>query len=424
MNPPDATPECTPSISGRSIARWWFWPVALICVWLPLLVFGLLFYRWHGNGLRIGDILLDITNDRLTQLAAGLLFVMPVACLVAVRRLRRSQPGAAGRLIALNFIVAGLSAGTVGYAGFLSFNPDASPSFMGNPWASCPNCRSFIPHLLEQYAAAHDGWYPRGGRDAMDSLAKGVDDPRFSVHIFTSHALQSALRRFWDEHHTFSSELVSYRYVEGLRWDDPGVLLYYDHPSYWADNRGKGSVFGRTIMDTSGEWSFVEESEFQKQLAATQAFLLAHSGGSRDEPSVEEALNSAKRMVDSLQPAPPTSHGSYFSDMEGPGVTVTEIGNAEWRPGAAGPTPVDPQKPYVYYHIFVGRKGVPVQPPVSAQTFRAKGVDYELLIVVASSDETYASRVRKILNDAFARWSPAPPPEADTPAKALPAVQP
>ena len=114
--------------------------------------------------------------------------------------------------------------------------------------ASCANCRSFIYQFFDKYATSHDGWYPRGGKTPMDSLAKLIDEVH-NVHFFTSHAFQSKLSEYWLKNKTFSSEFCCYRYNEGLREDDPSdfIMMYYYKPTNWECQSHKYSELDLVI---------------------------------------------------------------------------------------------------------------------------------------------------------------------------------
>jgi hypothetical protein len=142
--------------------------------------------------------------------------------------------------------------------------------------ASCANSRSFIHWKLSEYAEQHDGWYPKGGSDPLDSLAKCVGETN-EVHFFTSHAHAQQLTAYWKKHGTFSSDLCCYRYVEGLRTNDPEglVLLYYREPTRWECHTHKASQIGRPVcfLPPGHSWKFIPEQEFQEKLAQTLAYL-------------------------------------------------------------------------------------------------------------------------------------------------------
>lgn len=144
---------------------------------------------------------------------------------------------------------------------------------------SCANCRKFVRLLFREYSETHDGWFPHGGVTPLDSLAQCVQ-AEHEVHHFTSHALSKSLIAFWKEHHTFSPELTCYRYNEGIRADDENarpelIILYFHRPTFFECKSPvhKQSQLGRPVMLTANDWTFLPEAEFQKQQAATLAFL-------------------------------------------------------------------------------------------------------------------------------------------------------
>jgi len=148
--------------------------------------------------------------------------------------------------------------------------------FTRNSAASCANCRSFIHWQLDEYAIQHDGWYPKDGKDPMDSLAKCVGQAK-DVHFFTSHAQAQRLAAHWKAHNTFSSNLCCYRYVEGQRTNDPEglVMLYYWKPTRWECSSHKMKEVGRPVCFSppGHSWKFIPEEQFQEKLAHTLAYL-------------------------------------------------------------------------------------------------------------------------------------------------------
>ncbi len=142
--------------------------------------------------------------------------------------------------------------------------------------ASCANCRTFVCWILEEYAKKNGGWYPRGGSTPMDSLAKCVtsDD---QVHLFTSHRLAGTLFDYWKKTGNFHADYCCYRYVEGIRNDDPDglVLLYYREPTRWECSSHKRDDLGRPVSfhPPQHSWEFLPEAEFQKRLTQTMDYL-------------------------------------------------------------------------------------------------------------------------------------------------------
>ncbi len=423
MTAPSEPPVPNRPDADGSDDPWWPKAVGLTWVWMPLVPVGVWLIRWsyYHNGLefwyffdrmRYDQLEQSLRQDRLMGVVLTTALLTPFACLAAFVVMKIWFAGQA-RLVRANLAMAGLSAATLTYGGFMWRHPDSRPGFMSNSYAQCLNCRSFVFSFFQDFAGKHDGWYPRGGSDPLDSLAQGLGTSAEAVmhlNIFTSHAQLGDLWLNWAKHHALSSEAMSYRYVDGLRFDDgQRVLLYYDHPSHWAAIDNKFPFLGRAVMDTSGNWDFVEESEFQKQLAATQAFLRSHPDGTRGEPTVEQALFTAMLKVDA-DPRGRVS-GGQGGGPDGRGWAIDREDNAEWRPGTPTPTPIDPQKPYAYVYVYLGQIGESTHLPAPARPLRAKGVDYDLVTVVKSSDEAYASRVEDILNNAFARWRTDRPPQ-------------
>jgi hypothetical protein len=173
------------------------------------------------------------------------------------------------RLVVAAIAVAVLAAaGFGGYAAYVRLTR--------NPAASCANCRSFIYWQLNEYAAQHDGWYPKGREDPLNSLARCIGQVQ-DVHFFTSHAQAQQLAAHWEMHKTFTSNLCCYRYVEGLRTNDPEglVMLYYWKPTRWECNSHKMKEVGRPVClhPPRHSWEFIPEAEFQEKLTHTFAYL-------------------------------------------------------------------------------------------------------------------------------------------------------
>lgn len=175
----------------------------------------------------------------------------------------------------------------VGFGGYAAYE-----KFFIQPASSCANCRSFIHWQLNEYAEANGGWYPKGGKDPLDSLAKCVGKDT-DVHHFTSHKQAQPLATHWEKHKTFSADLCCYRYVEGLRTDDPGglVLLYHWEPTRWECSLHKMKVVGRAVSfhPPGHTWEFLPEKQFQEKLAHTLAYLREQgripAGGETNQPT-------------------------------------------------------------------------------------------------------------------------------------------
>jgi hypothetical protein len=185
------------------------------------------------------------------------------------------------RHITILLIAAALLA-AAGFAGYVVYG-----KLTHNMAASCANCRSFMCALLDDYAANHEGRYPIGGTNALDSLSRCVNQVG-DVRYFTSHAQADRLKAYWSKHKTFAADMSCYRYIEGVRTNDPEglVLLYYWQPTRWECNNHKQPGVGRPVcsLTSSGElrvsfgsWRFMAESEFQEQLARTLAYLRDHN---------------------------------------------------------------------------------------------------------------------------------------------------
>ena len=190
------------------------------------------------------------------------------------------------RLVRAGMVVVVLAAaGFGGYAAYVRLTR--------NPAASCANCRSFIHWQLDEYASQHGGWYPKGGSNPLDSLAKCVGDAK-DVHFFTSHAQAQQLVAHWEAQKTFSSNLCCYRYVEGLRTNDPEglVMLYYWKPTRWECSSHKKKEVGRPVCfyPPGHSWEFISEPEFQEKLTHTLAYLKEQGRASPEGESHNETV--------------------------------------------------------------------------------------------------------------------------------------
>jgi hypothetical protein len=167
---------------------------------------------------------------------------------------------------------------------------------------SCANCRSFIAQFLTTYAQAQDGWLPRGGRDALDSLAKVITDES-EVHFFTSHAQTAVARSYWLRTRSLSADVCCYRYNEGLRIGDPAglIVLYYESPGLWECNHHPTTQMGRACLLHPGrymefdQWEFLPEKEFQALQAKTTAHIANRNW---DEAQVEAIRKAVSLEVD------------------------------------------------------------------------------------------------------------------------------
>ncbi len=169
---------------------------------------------------------------------------------------------------------------------FLIFklDPEIRPGWLGNQMAHCPNCSSFLRIAMESYAGDHDGWFPKGGKNPLDSLVQLLKYENL-VHVYTCHALAQQLRDNYKKTGTFSEEDCCYRYNEGLRAEDPDdlIVLYYFKPTRWTSHSSKGSILGRQVLSPSGQvWSCIPEAEFQERQKKTLEFLLERKRRSND----------------------------------------------------------------------------------------------------------------------------------------------
>ncbi|MBI3096849.1 MAG: hypothetical protein HYY93_01185 [Planctomycetes bacterium] len=144
---------------------------------------------------------------------------------------------------------------------------------------SCFNCRNFTHFAFDQYASSHEGWYPRGGRDEWDSLARAFENEH-DVHFFTSHVLARAAEAHWQSTRSLTEDLCCYRYNEGLREDDPAglILMYYASAGDWECCCKRAGRRGRVCWRVNGSgtewrWQFLNEDEFQRVQAQTLSYL-------------------------------------------------------------------------------------------------------------------------------------------------------
>jgi hypothetical protein len=179
-----------------------------------------------------------------------------------------------------------LVTGAAGFGAYTYF-------FRHNLAASCSNCRRFASAYLDEYALKHGGWYPKGAGSPMHSLALTIadipeKDKMFSVHFFTSHALEKQALDYYEQYKTFHENYSCYRYNEGLNATDREmILLYYFEPTRWecSDPRHRAKFIGRNVL-TGGMWDFIPEAEFQRRQAATLTLL-----ASREKPTRSPTLS-------------------------------------------------------------------------------------------------------------------------------------
>ena len=148
-------------------------------------------------------------------------------------------------------------------------------NYVQNPAAHCVGCTTFVRSAFHFHAEEHDGWYPRGGRDSLDSLTQLLKYNDIVGH-FTTHAFAREFEAHYEASGTFSKDLCSYRYNEGLHSGDPEdlIVIYFHEPSRWRSRNKRESFTGRQVLaPSSWYWEFVPEDEFQKRQAKTLRFL-------------------------------------------------------------------------------------------------------------------------------------------------------
>jgi len=135
---------------------------------------------------------------------------------------------------------------------------------------------------MHLYAGEHDGWFPSGGSNEWDSLAKVIDGP-IMARCATSHELAKSAVEFWSSNKTLSADVCCYHYNEGLRRGDDQdlVLMYYEAPTRWANHSWRTDVIGRPIYSPGGFRTFVPEAEFQRLQSNTVQFLAARKAKQR-----------------------------------------------------------------------------------------------------------------------------------------------
>jgi len=174
-------------------------------------------------------------------------------------------------------------------------------------YQSCANCRSQIRAPFRDYAEAHDGWLPGGGKDEWDSLAKCVQNGG-DAGCFTSHALRGKASRYWEKTGSLCDEVCCYRYNEGLRADDPDglIVMYYESPTHWECSSHHMDELGRPCMLTQGlvrdwSWEWLPEEKFQAEQARTLAFIGARKARL---PDIERARSALALRVAHTSPSP------------------------------------------------------------------------------------------------------------------------
>lgn len=138
--------------------------------------------------------------------------------------------------------------------------------------------------------------------------------------------------------------------------------------------------------------------------------------------SPQEALKLAWKQVQAIQHPLLKDVGRQepqfdFDDHGFHSARIEFICNAEWvaknaegkkivgKPGPS-PTPIDPHQPFVWITVSLGRSDTLSQPTIKTVGLTVDGVEYSLLVTVASSDTALAKRVETILNNAFTCWRP------------------
>jgi hypothetical protein len=151
-----------------------------------------------------------------------------------------------------------------------------------------------------------------------------------------------------------------------------------------------------------------------------------------NEPSIQSALTSAWKQVQAIKHPLLTKASKVKPSFvhAGHGLVSVELDyteNADWNPKGRGPisgdpVPIDPERPYLFIQVSLGRASAVSQPHVQGRSFRAGDIDYSLLVTVASSDQEVSKRVESILTHAFDPWQvypnflTAPPGGANLPA--------
>ena len=131
--------------------------------------------------------------------------------------------------------------------------------------------------------------------------------------------------------------------------------------------------------------------------------------GANQQPSIRDAVLTGWREVLTIDD-PLLAHSSdakpdFTEDAQGiRSAGVEFVTNADWNPKASRPAPIDPQRSYLWVQVSVWRHDVPGQPSSTTIGLHADGADYNLLVLVLSSDPALAARIESMLLGKFARW--------------------
>lgn len=164
-----------------------------------------------------------------------------------------------------------------------------------DPDRSCPNCSSFTRYYLDDYADEHDGYFPKGGKTPLDSLAQCIKEEK-EVHFFTSHLRTMKCIDYWKKHKSLNEDVTVYRYNEGLNEADPGnlVIMYY-----YKDSKTYKGIGRFVLRNYNSKFRFMTTEEFQQAQKETVDFLKKRNERPEEKKEVREEL---KLVIDCKNP--------------------------------------------------------------------------------------------------------------------------
>ena len=165
-----------------------------------------------------------------------------------------------------------------------------------------PICTLCTAMAFEFYVV-DDGPYPIADT-SLDALSLMIDEGSANVTHFAKWESKDELEAHFREHGTLREDLVSFRYVQGLRANDPKdlVVAYVKHKSHWKTKKnwdpeerwvvmrpGCGGYWGR-----EGGW--LTATELCRDLGKTLAFLKAEQ-----RPMWEQSAREHAEFLESLK---------------------------------------------------------------------------------------------------------------------------
>jgi len=137
---------------------------------------------------------------------------------------------------------------------------------------------SCVVSALSVYAADHDGWFPRGGSDPLQSLAALCPDYAHPAMLAGLSGAPKTLKRKISNQEILEDKDSSWVYNEGLRSDDAADLVLI-----WEKKAGIGTD-GRRMPDPNGHVVGLVDGSFRYVPGVEWANLL------RDQASRRERL--------------------------------------------------------------------------------------------------------------------------------------